>query len=828
MTDLAIRTEGLSKRFPGVQALDNVSLCVTRGEVHAIVGENGAGKSTLMKILAGAQPPDAGTLDIAGEQVMSFTPEVAARRGVAIIYQEFTLVPHLTAAQNVLLGREPHRLGWLRGAALRRTAFAALKKAGASLHPNARVSRLSVADRQLVEIAKALSQQAAILIMDEPTAALSFAERESLFRLIAQLREQGLTILYVSHHLDEIFRIADRVSVLKDGRHISTRDIHETTRDEIVRDMVGRSLEQVFPERSSERSEVALSVRRLRSLPEVRDASFELRQGEILGIYGLVGSGRTELCRCLFGDRSHDGAIELSGADGAAIRKPRDAVRSGVALVSEDRKHEGLVMGLSLRENLALPSLSARQSGGFVHAKRERSVATRIMEMLGIRASSPESLAGQLSGGNQQKAVLGKWLLTSPSVLICDEPTRGVDVGAKSDIYHHLRTLARDGMAVLVVSSDLPEVIGLCDRILVMRDGRLVSEVAGEAATEESVMHEAISRDSGADAGDAPTGRQASPFSVIRSWAARVLSGGVPTEAIVLAALAALLIAGVATSERFLHPYNLTSILRFAVALGLVSIGQAVVMQAGGVDLSVGAIVTLSTLAAATVMGGNDTMILPAVLAALGVGLAVGLVNGIASIVLRIPPFIATLGVMSIARGIVLLVARGPVGSIGRVFRAFSRGTVGPIPSAAIILIVAFVLAALLMNRTRFGRHVFALGGNAEAARLSGIRVRPLFFATFLVSAAASAIAGVYLTSRMGMADPSVGPGFELDSIIAVLIGGIPFGGGRGNILGVILGVLLLSVLGNLLNMWNLSSWYSQIARALVLLAAIAVVRKEA
>jgi ABC-type sugar transport system ATPase subunit/ribose/xylose/arabinose/galactoside ABC-type transport system permease subunit len=820
----AIEIQHLSKAFPGVQALADVSLCVTAGQVHAIVGENGAGKSTLMKILAGAQLPDHGIVRVEGREMTSLTPESASQAGIAIIYQEFNLIPHLDIAQNIALGREPHRLGWIRRRSLDARARKALREVGSNLSVRKRVHTLSVADRQLVEIAKAVSQNARILIMDEPTAALSLAERESLFALIERLKAQGMTILYVSHHLDEVFRISDRMTVLKDGRLVETHERDSADRDDIVRAMVGRTLDQIFPDRAADVGEVALEVESLRSRPEVEDVSLTLRRGEILGIYGLVGSGRTELCRALFGDRSCRGRMTVNGKP-ARIRSPRGAVEHKLAMVSEDRKNEGLVMDLSLRENLALPSLGERQTASWIDRSCEHRVINDIIGKLGIRSAGCDCPVVQLSGGNQQKAVIGKWLLTSPDVLICDEPTRGVDVGSKAEIYQHLRDLAKGGLSVLVVSSDLPEVIGLCDRILVMRNGRTVAEFPG-GATEEEVMHEAISKTGDVEA-ELETQRADSLWVRGISFVRRTLHRGLPTEAIVLAVLTGLVVTGALSSDRFLSLYNVTSILRAAVALGLVAIGQAVVMQAGGVDLSVGAIVTLSTLAAASVMGGNDAMMAPAVLAALGAGLAVGVVNGVAVTWLRIPAFIATLGVMSIARGVVLLMARGPVGAIGPAFRSISRGSFGSIPSAAIILAVAFVLADLIMNRTRFGRHVFALGGNAEVARLSGIHVRPLFFSTFLVSATASVFAGLYLTSRMGMADPSVGPGLELDSIIAVLIGGIPFGGGRGNILGVIFGVLLLSVLGNLLNMWNLSSWYNQIARAAVLLAAIAVVRKE-
>ncbi|MEW5826955.1 MAG: ATP-binding cassette domain-containing protein [Candidatus Bipolaricaulota bacterium] len=826
MHETAIEICGVSKGFPGVQALRGVTFSVRKGEIHAVVGENGAGKSTLMKILAGAQAPDGGTVSLFGRAVTDFTPDAARRAGVAIIYQEFNLIPNLSIAGNISLGREAHRLGWLRRREELRRARAVLEELGMTASPRRLVKRLSVADQQLVEIAKALSEDANLLIMDEPASALSIDERERLFRIVLQLREKGMSILYVSHHLDEVFRLADRITVLKDGDLVATRDTATTDRNEIITWMVGRKLEQVFPQRVGKVGPVALAVRHLESAPRLLDASFDVHQGEIVGLYGLVGAGRTELCQALFGVRRSRGVVELHGRS-VRLRSPHSAIRRRVAFVTEDRKREGLVLGLSVRENLALPSLGRRQRGSLVRRRDERSAVERIVRLLGIRAPSSESVVVQLSGGNQQKVVIGKWLLTEPDLLICDEPTRGIDVGSKAEIYAHLRRLADEGMAILMVSSELPEVLGMSDRLVVMREGRTVGELAGDEATEQKVM--AIALAESAERGCMLDDRSPECAEGALRRVGRGLAGWLAsTEFVVLAALATLFVAGVATSPTFLSAYNLTSILRYAAALGIVAIGQAVAMQAGGVDLSVGSTITLAMMAAATVMNGRDAMIIPAALAAVGVGLAVGAVNGLAVIGLRVAPFIATLGVMSLGRGVVLLVTHGPVGAIGRGFRAFSRGAVGPLPSALFIVVAAFAIAILMMNATRYGRHVFAVGGGQEVARLAGIRVRSVIFSTFLVSGVCAAVAALYLTSRTGSASPSVGPEFALDSIIAVLIGGIPFGGGRGNILGVLAGVLLLAVLGNLLPAWNLSSWYYQITRALVLLAAIAIVKKEA
>jgi ribose/xylose/arabinose/galactoside ABC-type transport system permease subunit len=423
-------------------------------------------------------------------------------------------------------------------------------------------------------------------------------------------------------------------------------------------------------------------------------------------------------------------------------------------------------------------------------------------------------------------------------VLLCDEPTRGVDVGAKMEIYSHLRRLAGEGMAVLFISSELPEVIGMSDRILVMRGGRISAELSGEAATEEAIVARALGAGAPAGPGGPAGSRGAGPGPALAQPTGAPRAGRpigtaaargrlLAPERVVFLSLLALLAAGIFSSGTFLSPYNLTSIVRHAAALGIVAMGQAVVMLAGGVDLSVSATITLTTVLSAGIMAGRDAMILPAVLACLATGLLIGTANGLAVAPLRIPPFIATLGMMSIGRGVVLLITHGPIGAIGPGFRHFARGSIGPVPAALILVVLIFALAALVMGRTPYGKHLFAVGASRETARLAGIRVRRVEISSYLVSGLAAVIGGLYLTSRMSVGDPSVGPGFELDSIIAVLIGGVPFGGGRGKISGVVGGVLLLIVLGNLLNMWNLHSWYHQIARAAILILAISIFRKE-
>lgn len=480
--------EGIVKSFPGVRALKNGNLTLHRGETLALMGENGAGKSTLMKILAGAQPADEGVIKIDGKPVEITSPQDAQKLGVAIIYQEFNLVPELTVRENLFLGRERTQGGMLRTSEERELASAVLKRMGIALPTEARVGDLAVAQQQMVEIAKALAQEARIIVMDEPTAALSHQEVSQLFRLIADLKADGIGIVYISHRLDEVFALADRATIMRDGEYIGTYAIKELTRHRMIELMVGRSLESEFPPRITQPGEVQLTVKNLSRSTVVKDVSFELRRGEVLGLTGLVGAGRTELVRMLFGaDKQDSGTIAKDGKV-LNLRSPQDAVKVGICLLTEDRKEQGLVLEQSLRENFGLPNLPILSSMGFVNGAKERDAFGGYLSSLRIKTPGPEQLARNLSGGNQQKVVLAKWLYADADILIFDEPTRGIDVGAKFEIYQIINDLVARGKSILMVSSELPEVLGMSDRILVMREGHLVGEITDvPEATQESI-----------------------------------------------------------------------------------------------------------------------------------------------------------------------------------------------------------------------------------------------------------------------------------------------------------------------------------------------------
>jgi len=491
-TEPILRMAGIVKNYPGVQALKQVNFDVREGEVHALVGENGAGKSTLMKILAGAESMDEGEIFIGGEKAAIDSPHKAQALGVSIIYQEFNLVPQLGAAENIFLGKEPTRFGFVDFKREKREAAQLLERLGISFDVDEPVNRLSIAQQQMVEIAKALSVKAKIIAMDEPSATLTLHELKNLFALIRTLKEQGVSIIYISHRLEEIFEICDRLTVLRDGEWIGTKEISEVDREGIIEMMVGRKITEEFPKEVFPPGDEILRVESL-GRGFVKDVSFHVRKGEVTALTAHVGEVRTETARLILGaDQPAAGEIYFEGQK-IQIASPRQAIDLGICLLTEDRKGQGLVLGMRLRENITLPTLSEFCRYLFIQGKKERETANRSMKELTIKAPSAETEAQHLSGGNQQKVVLAKWLLAHAKLFIFDEPTRGIDVGAKREIYLLMNELLRRGAGVLMISSELPEVLGMADRVLVMSAGRLVGELSRAEATQERIMDLATS-----------------------------------------------------------------------------------------------------------------------------------------------------------------------------------------------------------------------------------------------------------------------------------------------------------------------------------------------
>lgn len=479
----------INKSFPGVQALDDVTLDVYAGEVHALVGENGAGKSTLMKILSGVLPKDAGTIRLDGREVSIQNPGDALALGISMIHQELALIPYLNVGQNIFLGREPSsslgRIDWKK---LYERARSQLEMVGIDIDPHAVVGDLSIAQQQMVEIGKALSRQAQLIVMDEATSSLTENEVKRLFELTRSLKARGVTVIYISHRLEEIFEIADRVTVLRDGQGVGTYPVDQVTQADLVEKMVGRDIKDLFQKEQAPRQNVVLEVKHLFSANFLRDINIQLYRGEVLGLAGLVGSGRTTLARTLFGvEKLERGEIWIDGQQ-ATIDSPQAAIRHGIGLVPEDRKEEALFLNMSVSENIVMSAFSKLSRAGIVNFTRVRKTAQEYVNKLDIRTPSLVQRTRNLSGGNQQKLAISRWLTLNPEILILDEPTRGIDVGAKAEIHGLMSQLAKQGIGILMISSELPEILGVSDRILVMREGRLAAEFPREQATQEVIM----------------------------------------------------------------------------------------------------------------------------------------------------------------------------------------------------------------------------------------------------------------------------------------------------------------------------------------------------
>jgi ribose transport system ATP-binding protein len=490
MSDTLLEIRHVSKSFPGVKALDDVSFNLRKGEIHALCGENGAGKSTLMKIISGLYLPDSGEIHYKGKQVHFTDPKESSEAGINIVYQELNLVPHLTVAQNIFINREPVKFSFIVDEdKMRKDAIKIFKRLNGNIDPDAEIRQLTVSKQQMVEIAKALSFKSEVLIMDEPTSALTESEIEELFDVLKRLRSEGVGIIYISHRLEELKHIVDRVTVFRDGKHISTHDFDKVTIQDIINNMVGRKLDKQFPERKSvPGNKKILQVKGLSRPGVINDITFDLYEGEILGFAGLMGAGRTEVARAIFGaDPDVTGEIILDGKK-ITIQSPREAVLQGVAYLSEDRKHEGLALNMKLFENITLANLDEFSSFGVLNQDREKKAAREYIKSLSIKASSEQQVTKNLSGGNQQKGVIAKWLLRKSRVLFFDEPTRGIDVGAKYAIYELLDELARQGIGIVMISSELPEILGLTDRVIIMCNGKIASVVETKRTTQETIV----------------------------------------------------------------------------------------------------------------------------------------------------------------------------------------------------------------------------------------------------------------------------------------------------------------------------------------------------
>jgi rhamnose transport system ATP-binding protein len=815
-----IELRGITKRFGPAEVLSNVDLSLRAGQVHSLAGENGAGKSTLVKILSGLHQPDSGKILKNGIETAIVSSADARRQGIAVIHQHPAIFPDLSVAENVFVGRQPRRMGRVDWAAMRDGARELLASLRMEIDVDVPVKILSLAERQAIEIAKALSIDARVLVMDEPTSSISSREVGRLFEIVDRLKQQGVAILFISHFIDEVLEWGDEVTILRSGKRVITLPAAALTAEQTVRHMIGTEPGAFFPKEDAQIGQPVLSVSGLSGAGFVEDVCFEVRAGEILGFFGLVGAGRSEVAQMLFGiTRPDRGEIQVGGKV-AQPRSPRQAMRLGISFLPEDRHQQGLVLQFPIRANETLPILRQfADSLGLVDRARETEMAKDFAARMRVVATGVEQQTSTLSGGNQQKVLLAKWLIPSPKVLILDEPTRGIDVGAKAEIHRIVSQLAAHGMAVIFISDDAQEVIGMADRIIVFRAGRIAAETVRASFDREALLlaaaHTARELDS-AQPSLRGMAHHDEPATVTSTGKTAALLGRLrrlPELGLVLALL--VICAAVTMREpRFLQWANLEQVTLSATLVCIVALGEALVIIARQVDLSVGAIVAASAFISAEWLEHHpDGSILFVVFIGCAVGVALGAMNALLVALFRIPAIVATLGTLAIYRGGVIVFAGGR--QISATVLPDSYGELARVQLAgapllvwlALLLTVGFGLAT---RYTRTGRNVYALGSNQESARIAGIDDRRQIALVFILSGLLCGLVGVLWGARFGTVDAVIAPDLHFQAISAVVVGGVSIFGGGGSVYGAALGAVIFAVLQNGVQLLGINRFWLQ------------------
>ncbi len=834
--DVILRLENISKSFYEVKALQNISFDIYKGEILGLLGANGAGKSTLLKIIGGVQRSDKGDIYLDNVNLGNITPNIAQQKGIISVYQELNLFLNMTVAENLFIGKENKtRTRLIDWKATRKKAKTILESLGLDIDPDADVASLSVANQHLVEIARVLIEKPKILLLDEPTATLSDKEIQWLFTKIRTLGQNGTTVVYVSHRLDEVIALCERCVILRDGKLADQLD-GQFDKEKIINCMIGHNVELLRTETKKAAADVIMEFKNISLGNLVKDISFQLKKGEILGIAGLVGAGRTELLGAIFGiDKKTSGHIFKHGKE-VIIKNPKDAMDNGIMLIPEDRKIDGLFLNESVRFNIASATLEKRAKGGFINVKQEKEIITKAAKDVQLDTSRIENLVKLLSGGNQQKAFIAKTLLVNADVLLLDEPTCGVDIGAREEIYTIIKELSHQGKSIILVSSDWEELIYLSDRMLVMSEGKITGILAIEEVTKEKIGHLATIADVQKDEEGSKVNREGMGEETRARNTERNITvvhnpkdyiGKLRTiyknnnTAILPIVTLFLVIASVSINDSFRTFMNARNLLGQAMPYLILTLGQLVVIVAGGLDLSSGAAVAASGVLGVSFMVKNPDSVLLGIVIMLTFGLIVGLFNSVLVVKAKLDSFVVTLGMSIVLTGVSLIITKNPIGPSPKILRDIANKDVLGIPYVLFIIIALVIVFGILMKYTALGRRFYAVGENPKGSYWAGLPVQKTQFIAYMISASMSVLTALFLMGRTGAGDPAFGPGMELTAIACALIGGARLGGGSGTVGGALLGVLLLAILENILSLMNVDLWYQDVFSGMLLLAII-------
>jgi len=809
----SIRLSGISKSYSGIAALSDVTVEFYAGEVHAVLGENGAGKSTLMSIISGVNQPDTGEIEFEGRRVSPMSPETATALGISISYQHPAILDDLSVLDNLRVA-QPQSLFARR--APRDVAEELLNAVGLHVPLQSRGDSLTVAQKQLLEIAKALALRPKVLILDEPTASLDQDATEMLFDRIRAVVKTGTSVIYITHRLAEIRQIAHRVTVLRDGRVRGGALVADVTDERLLSMIIGRTLGSTFPPKAMDLSaDVKLSVESL-SGPKFKQVSFDVSRGQIIGVAGVAGNGQSELMRALAGLESSTGTVRL---DGHSLTH-HDLLREA-AFMPSDRLAEGLASSLSVRENASMAALETFGSLGVLRRTKELDQVAKAFTSLAMKAPSIEAPVTSLSGGNQQKVVMARALLSKPRLIVADEPTQGVDVGARAEIYRILREITNSGTPVVINSSDAMELEGLCDKVVVMSRGRIVRTLAGNDVAEANIIAAALGAERHIDARDEDS--QGDGAAARGGWRHFVQTDNAP--AVPLAIVTVLLaLFGFSQNPNFLSSFNVANILTLSTALGFIAVGQTIALLLSGVDLSVGPLTGFLVVVASFFVNDGQpwTIILAGFVLMVAGALAIGTINGCLVRFANFTPIAATLAMYIGLQGFSFLLRDGPGGYINASVVQVITMQVGPIPLAFVVLVALVLGAEYALRNTRPGWQLRAVGSDEESARRIGLRIDRIVVVGYIGSSLLAALGAVMLMAQIGVGDPQQGVNYTLSSITAVVLGGTSLRGGRGTFIGTALGALLLTEVLSAAAFLGLSQTYQYVFQgALVMIAAL-------